>query len=131
MIELLIFGLAFLAYVLLGINVVLHTAPLAWRPLTTAVAIAAGIHVALVWSFRFEWSITQALDKGWPGFVIFHSALATILAAALAREPWSGRLTYLAFPIVTAGSLGAAFKYDYVAGYRWPLLIVFLAVIGL
>ena len=42
-----------------------------------------------------------------------------------------GRLDALAFPIVTMGAVGAAFKYDEVAIYRFPLLGVVAAVIVL
>lgn len=120
--DLVTFGLAYVGYVLLGADVVLH----AWhgprRLLTLVLAAVVSVHVGLVWGLRFEWSLSYALDKGLAGFFIFHTALALLLAAAVAPEPWSGRLLYLAFPIVTSGALGAAFKYDYVAGYRIPLL---------
>ncbi len=130
--DLIVFGLAFLAYMLLACNVVaqawqFRAGPAhAWRRLIRGLAIAvgllAGAHVALVWGLRFGWSPAAAVEKGWAGFVIFHTALTVIVAAALCRAPWSGRLTLLAFPIVTSGAVGAAFKYDYVAVYRWPLV---------
>jgi hypothetical protein len=98
---------------------------------TVAAAVVAVIHVGLVWGLRFGWSLNYALEKSIPGFVIFHTALAIIVTAALVREPWAGRLTYLAFPVVTAGAAGAAFRYDYVAGYRLPLLAAFGVVVVL
>jgi hypothetical protein len=129
MLDTLTFALAFAAYVLLACRTVLWAAGRAWRPLTVALAASALAHVALVWVWRFEGSLSTALAKGLAGFVIFHTALALILIGAVLHEPWSGRCLALAFPIVTAGAVGAAFKYDVVAGYRIPLLVVLAATV--
>jgi hypothetical protein len=120
--DALTFGLAYAAYLLLGAAVAL----VAWgrprRVVLTAAAAVALVHVGLVWGWRFGWSLDYALEKSLPGFVLFHAALGLIVAAALARGPAAGWLACLAFPVVTAGAVGAAFKYDDVSGYRIPLL---------
>ena len=123
-----IFGLAFAAYVVLGGGVMLSAWGRPARLLTVAAAVTASTHVALVWGFRFEGSLSAATEKGLAGFIVFHVALATLLAASLTPQPASRWLSWLAFAIVTAGAVGAAFKYDYVAGYRIPLLVVAFAV---
>jgi hypothetical protein len=120
--DALIFGLAYVGYVLVGANVVLHFWGRPRRALMAIMAAVVLLHVLLVWSLRFEWSLTYAWEKSPAGFLIFHTALVLLVAAVLAREPWSRRLLLVAFPIVTAGGLGAAFKYDFLAGYRVPLL---------
>src|SRR5262245_1567550 len=121
------FGLAFAAYVLLGAGVVLQLWRRPPRVLTLAAAGLALVHVLLVWGWRFDWSTEMALAKGWTGFTIFHTALGVLLAAAVAPQPWSGRCTLAAFPIVSAGAIGAAFRYDFVGDYRMPLLAVLAA----
>jgi hypothetical protein len=129
--DLITFGLAFVGYLLLGLDVVMHVGRTPRRWVSVALAVVVAIHVGLVWGWRFDWSLAYALEKGLAGFVIFHTALTLIVAAALAPEPWSGRLLYVAFPIVTTGALGAAFKYDYVAGYRISLLIALAMTVAL
>src|SRR5262245_22577980 len=118
--DFVIFGLAFIAYALLGAAVILSAWGRSGRLLSMTAAGTAAVHVAFVWGYRFEGSLSAATDKGLAGFVVFHVALAIMLAASVTPEPASRRLTWLAFPIVTAGAVGAAFKYDYVAGYRIP-----------
>ncbi|HEU4339177.1 MAG TPA: hypothetical protein VFS19_03840 [Planctomycetota bacterium] len=118
------FGLAFAAYVLLAADVAARAWGIRKRGLTFILAVVLTAHVALVWGHRFGWSIEWALAKGWTGFVVFHAAYAAIVAAAVAREPWATRLLFAAFPVASAGAIGAAFKYDYVNGLRFPLLAV-------
>jgi len=116
------FGLAFLGYLLVAANVVLHFRKRPRRELLLVMAAVILVHVGLVWSLRFGWSLTLAWNKGPAGFVIFHAALVLLCGAAVVPDPWSRRLLYTAFPIVSAGGLGATFTYDFVAGYRLPLL---------
>jgi hypothetical protein len=94
-----------------------------------ATAGSAVAHVLLVWGWRFDWSVDSAVAKGWAGFVLFHTTLGLIVLAAAAPRLWARRCTLAAFPIVTAGAVAAAFKYDYVAAYRWPLIAVFVVVV--
>jgi hypothetical protein len=123
-VEFLTFGLAFAAYTLLAADVALRFWGVKWRALTVVLATLLTAHVGLVWGHRFGWSVEAALAKGLAGFLIFHAAFAAILAAAVAREPWATRLLYAAFPVASVGAIGAAFKYEYVSGLRWPLLAV-------
>ncbi len=131
MADLITFGLAYLAYLLLGTAVVLRAWGRPLRAVMVAAAVVAVTHVGLVWGLRFGWLVSYALEKSLPGFVIFHTALAILVTAALVREPLAGRLAYLAFPVVTSGAVGAAFKYDYVADYQLPLLAAFGVVLVL
>ncbi|MCI0378901.1 MAG: hypothetical protein L0215_14940 [Gemmataceae bacterium] len=116
------FGLAYAGYVLLCINLVVHAARRPRRWLLWAMAVTISTHVFLIWHWRFEWVPAHAWDKSPAGFLIFHNALAVLIAATLTPQSWSGRLLFLALPIVSAGALGAAFRYDYVAQYQWPLV---------
>jgi hypothetical protein len=127
--ELITFALAYGAYVLLALAVALRAWGRSPRVVTASAAAVAAVHVALVWGLRFDWSVDDALRKSPFGFVLFHTALAILLAAAVIREPLSGWLALLAFPVVTAGAVGAAFRYDYVAAYRLPLLGAFVAAV--
>ncbi|MCI0341870.1 MAG: hypothetical protein L0216_12090 [Planctomycetales bacterium] len=120
--NLITFGLAYAGYLLLCGDVLLRTRRTPRRALTVLMFAVVATHVLLVWALRFGWSLDSALAKGPAGFVVFHGALAMLAGAAALREPWSGRLVLAAFPVVTAGALGAAFKYDFVSALRVPLL---------
>ncbi|MCI0639736.1 MAG: hypothetical protein L0Y72_24085 [Gemmataceae bacterium] len=120
------FGLAYAGYLLLCINLVLHAARRPRRWLLWTMAVTISTHVFLVWHWRFGWSLEFAWGKSPAGFLVFHSALAVLIAATLARQPWSGRLLLLGIPIVSAGALGVAFRYEYVAHYRWLLVTTLL-----
>ena len=94
------------------------------RSLSAATASVVLVHVVLVWTFRYEGDIAQATRNGYAGFLIFHVALALIVAAPL-LPPRPGRLaTLVAFPIVCIGASGAVFRYDEVAIYRVPVILV-------
>lgn len=129
MAEIITFALAFSAYALVALAVGLQGWRLPARAVTAAAAAVALAHVGLVWSLRFEWSLVYAFEKSPPAFVIFHTALAMICASALAPQAASRQLLFLAFPVVTAGSVGAAFRYDVVAMYRIPVLATFTLAI--
>src|SRR5262245_14088365 len=80
--------------------------------------------------FVSVWSGPGGLNGRWnmhcrkdgPALLFFTWLLIGIVGAALAPLPWSGRVRAATFPIVTAGALGAAFKYEVVAMYQWPLV---------
>jgi len=123
------FALAFLGYVLICVDVTLHAFRRPLRLLTLAMLLVVVAHVGMVWGVRFGWSLDMALSKGWTGFIAFHVALVILIAASIVAEPWSGRLLLIAFLIVTLGAVVASFKYDFVAIYRWPLIVAALATI--
>ena len=130
MLDTLTFALAYLAYVLLGVDVVLRLWKHARRQFTAVVVVVLVTHVALVWGHRFGGSLQVALEKSIAGFVIFHLAfLLIVLAAVVPRERVATWLLYVAFPVCTAGALGAAFRYEYVASYQVPLLLAALVVL--
>ena len=124
-----VFLLAFAGYCALAASAVAWAAGRLPRALAAATALIVGVHVAGVWTVRYGGSFERALANGVAPFAIFHAALALVLAAAVAPGRWSGRCAALAFPIVTAGALGAAFRRPEVAGYRWPLAAVALAAL--
>ncbi len=121
--ELLTFGLATAAYASLALD----TALAAKRPVSIATAALALTHVFLVWHVRFGWSIATATTRGWGGFVVFHAALALIVAAAAAPAPWAKRFVFAAFPVVTVGTVSAVFRYEFVAIWRWPVIAIAIA----
>lgn len=121
------FFLAMLGYVGLTLAVLLAAvdrSPI-WAARTAAPIIL--LHVALVWSFRYEWQMTQATRNGYLGFLIFHSALLLILASAFLRGCMGQTLPLLAFLAVTAGALGAVFRYEEVEVYRIPVILCAVA----
>lgn len=89
-------------------------------------------HVALVWAVRYEWQLAAATRNGWLGFLVFHGALALILASLFVAQRAARVLVSLAFAIVSVGALGAVFRYEIVAIYRAPVIALALAgVVGL
>ena len=87
------FGLALAGYALLAGDAAARSRGRRWRALTLATAVVVAAHVACVWGLRFDWSLDRMLAKGWAGFVLFHSALAAVLAAAgLYVEVWAMRV---------------------------------------
>jgi hypothetical protein len=85
-------------------------------------ALAIVLHVVLVWTVRYEWRLDVATRNGPYGFLIFHTALAAIVSSLVAREAIARGLVLAAFLIVSAGALGAVFRYDDVAIYRVPVI---------
>lgn len=129
-----IFALAIAGYLLLGVCVVIQAAnglrPRVGRWLAALLAGIVLAHVLGVWGVRFGWSIEEALRKGWAGFLVFHTALALILAAPLVPPRWTAGLLDAAFPIVSAGAVGAVLKYDVVADYQYAVFGILLLATG-
>lgn len=67
--DLITFGLAYVGYVLLGTDIVLHVWRRPSRVVTLLLAAVVSVHVGLVWGLRFEWSLSYALDKSLAGFL--------------------------------------------------------------
>lgn len=111
--NLITFGLAFVAYLFLCTAALTRR-----RDLAIATAVVAAAHVACVWIFRSP--------KFGPGFVIFHAALAAILVAPFR---WTGPLLLAALLVVTAGAIGATFKYPEVRILRFPVAAAFVAAV--
>jgi hypothetical protein len=131
MTEATVFLLAFLGYAALAACAVGWAVGRLPRALTVATAAVVAVHVGGVWTVRYAGSVERALANGAGPFLVFHAALALVLAAAMAPARWSGRCAAAAFPIVTAGALGAAFRRPEVAGYRWPLVAVAMLAFAL
>ena len=121
--DLVTFGLAFVAYLGLCADAVLRLRGRGKRAHTAGVAVLALVHVALVWGWRHGWDPALALAGGVAPFALFHVALAVMVVAALVPRPWAGRALAVAFPIVTAGAVGAVFRRPDVAGWRWPVVL--------
>lgn len=81
------------------------------------------VHVIMVWAFRYDWLFSLAVRNGYSGFIIFHSALLMILVSAFAKESTAKILIRISFIVVTAGAVGAVFRYDVVEIYKLPVLI--------
>ena len=96
--------------------------------LTRSTAVVVVTHVALVWTVRYDWSWAQATKNGYAGAVIFHSALALIVASVFVAPRLATRLIITAFAIVSVGAVAAVFMDEAVVVYR-PVVIG-LAVIG-
>jgi hypothetical protein len=94
-----------------------------WR----AVALVIVTHVVLVWTVRYHWQLAEATRNGYVGFIVFHGALMLIVASLLLRERTARVLVWAACAIVTAGAMGAVFRYDVVAAYRAPVTLIALA----
>ena len=84
------FGLAVIGYGLLGADLACQHAQRPNRALSAAVASVVGVHVALVWHFRFDWSLSTMLEKSLLGALLFHSALLLIVL-----EPQKRTLEYV------------------------------------
>lgn len=93
------------------------------------VAAVISVHVILVWTVRYEGRISEATRNGFVGFVLFHAALAATVGSLFVGERLARRLIVAAFGVVSAGALGAVFRYDVVAVYRVP--VVLCAIIGI
>jgi hypothetical protein len=96
--------------------------------LLRGVAVVILSHVTLVWVVRYQGQFGEATRNGYIGFLLFHSALAAVVGSVLVRERIARRLIIGAFVIVTVGALGAVFRYEVVAIYRFP--VVLCALVG-
>ena len=128
MAERVTFLLAVIGYAGLTVSAVLAARGrvVPWLLRSTAVVVVT--HVALVWTVRYGWSWAQATRDGYAGALIFHSALALIVASVFVAHRLATRLLITAFAIVSVGAVAAVFMDDAVAVYR-PVVIG-LAVIG-
>jgi hypothetical protein len=95
-----------------------------WR----ATALVIVVHVGMVWSVRYGFDPALAVRNGWGGFLLFHGALAMILASTVTAERMANVLVRLSFLVVSAGALGAVSLYEVVAIYRLPVALC--AVVG-
>jgi hypothetical protein len=90
-----------------------------WR----LVSLVILLHVIMVWSFHYEWNFSMSVRNGYGGFLIFHSALMLIIVSNYLKETFAIILIRISALIVTAGALGAVFRYDMVSVYKAPVLI--------
>jgi hypothetical protein len=128
-IEFVTFLLAMIGYVGLCFNLLTIVRSRLKKPYLAATAIVVLVHVFMVWAFRYGWAFSQATRNGYAGFLLFHSALLCIIISVFAGTEIAGKLVIAAFLIVSAGAIGATFRYEVVAMYRIPVLII--AVIGI
>jgi lambda repressor-like predicted transcriptional regulator len=127
-VELITFLAAAIGYA--GLAVVVLVSAFAAPPLRLwrMIALFILLHVTLVWAYRYEWQLGRATRNGYAGFVIFHAALVLIALSLFVRERVTVVLLPMAFVIVTAGAVGAVFRYEEVTSYRAPVLVC--AVVG-
>jgi hypothetical protein len=129
-IEFLTFLLAPIGYA--GLTAAMLVATRGQWPVALARATVAVIltHVFLVWHVRYEWQFSEATRNGYAGFAIFHAALAVIVTSLAVDLRVARRLLGGAFAAVTVGAVGATFKYEVVANYRIPVLLIALTGIA-
>ena len=58
MYDSIIFGLAYVGYLLLGTDVVIRVGRRPSRVNTVVLAVVVAVHVFLVWALRFDWSLS-------------------------------------------------------------------------
>lgn len=85
------------------------------------------VHVIMVWNFRYDWQFSVAVRNGYWGFIIFHSALLMILVSTFVKQSIAKILIRISFIVVTAGAVGAVFRYDVVEIYKLPVMICSIA----
>ncbi|MGQ0648357.1 MAG: hypothetical protein ACT4P7_12380 [Gemmatimonadaceae bacterium] len=129
MIEQVTFLLALVGYAGLTFTAVRSALGTLPRGLWRGVVLVIVLHVLLVWTVRYEWRLGEATRNGFGGFVLFHGALIAILASTVLSERVARVLIWAAFFVVSAGVIGATLRYDVVAVYRIPVLLV--ALVGL
>jgi hypothetical protein len=95
----------------------------AWRAFVPVIL----LHVGLVWAYRYRGEVAVATRNGYAGFILFHTALLTILLSAVVPARAASALVRLAFLVVSAGAVGAVFRYDEVGLYRAPVLLCAVA----
>jgi hypothetical protein len=126
MLEFVTFLLAPIAYAGLAVGAVRAVQRQPSRTLRRAVAAVAVAHVALVWTVRYDWQLSEATRNGYAGFLLFHAVLLAILASAFVAERIARPLLVTAFGVVTLGALGAVFAEPVVAVYRIPVILIAL-----
>jgi hypothetical protein len=87
------------------------------------------VHVFMVWHVHYGWQLSEATRNGYVGFVLFHGALASIVASTMAPPHIARILLTAAFLVVTLGALAATAEYEVVRAYRIPVMV--LAAVGL
>ena len=124
------FALAILGYI--GVTAMVAVTSHGRLPLRVWRVIAGVIvvHVLMVWHFRYGWEFTLSVRNGYVGFALFHLALALILVSTAVGQRWAEILIHVVFVIVTAGALGATFRYDVVAIYQIPVIVCALVGAG-
>ncbi len=127
MVEFLTFVLALAGFAGLTATMLLSRAGPVPRPLWLVTNAVVATHVLLVWMIRYEWQLAQATRNGYAGFVIFHTALAVMLTSTLLGDRSARRLILAAFAVVSVGALGAVFRYEVVAIYRVPVILLVVA----
>lgn len=90
-----------------------------WR----GIALVIIVHVLMVWTYRYSWHFELAVRNGYAGFLIFHSAVLIIVASTVARREMAQYMIHAAFLVVSAGALGASFRYEVVELYRIPVVL--------
>lgn len=123
-IEFITFLLAFTGYIGLAMNATLVATDRHSRYYMIPVALIVAVHVLMVWWFRYDWQFAQATRNGYAGFLLFHTALLSIIASPAAGRIWSARMVLFSFLVVTMGATGAVFRYEVVAMYRYPVILV-------
>jgi hypothetical protein len=126
MLERITFLLAVIGYAGLATTAVLAALGRFPRRLWRGVVLVIVVHVILVW-VRYEGRFAEATRNGYLGFLVFHGALALIIASMFVVERRARVHVWAAFAIVSVGAVGAVSRYEVVAAYRAPVLLTAVA----
>ena len=121
-IESITFLLAILGYTGLTANAIFASSSKYWKSANVAIIVPIAFHVYLVWAYRYQWQISEATRNGPLGFIIFHAALATIIATPFLSAKRAMGLLIISFLTVSVGACGAVFRYPVVEIYRIPVI---------
>jgi len=126
--SVLTFGLAVAGYLGLTVVTLVTTRGPVPRRSWGAVAAVIVLHVILLWAHRYGWRFDAAVRHGYGGFLMFHATTLMVVVSVFARERLARGLIHLSFLAISAGAVGATFRFDVVVAYRIPVLL--LAAIG-
>jgi hypothetical protein len=121
--EIVTFLLAMIGYAGLTALVLLSVNGFLAVSLLRLIAFIILIHVILVWAFRYQFQLSQAIRNGYAGFLVFHAALIGIIASNFLSRVRALMIVRGSFLIVTVGAAGAVFRYDEVSIYRIPVIL--------
>ena len=127
MLQFVTFLLAPVGYALLTLVAIRAASGRVPRALLQATAAIVLVHVVLVWTVHYGGAFSQATRNGYAGFILFHTALAGIVASVFLGDRMARRALIAAFAVVTVGALAAVFRYEVVALYRLPVAATAIA----
>ncbi len=127
--DLVTFSLAFVAYVLLGVDAAARVEGRGRRALSAAVALFASGHALLLWHGRYEYDLALALTHGTAVFAIFHVVWLLVLLGPFLATELSAKVVPACFGLASIVVLPLAFNNPAAMPLRFVVLLAF--VVGL